>query len=72
MSGLVIRDLPPELHARLRAEAKRHRRSMTQQALVILEEALVEAAPVRFPNPVKGRHPLTQERLTRAIREGRE
>ena len=72
MPGLVIKDIPPELHARLREEAKRNRRSMTQQALVILEENLLEVGPVRFPKPVKGRYPLRQGRLTRAIQEGRE
>ena len=40
MTGLLIKDFPPELHRRLKEEAERHHRSMTRQALVLLEQAL--------------------------------
>ena len=55
MAGLLIKDFPPELHRRLRDEATRHHRSMTRQALALLEQAL--AAPARdaaelLPDPL--------------------
>ena len=40
MPALVIRNLSPELHEKLKAAAATHRRSMTQQAIVYLEEAI--------------------------------
>ena len=46
MPGLLIKDLPPALHERLKEEAHRNHRSMTKQALAILEAGLdVTAAP---------------------------
>jgi plasmid stability protein len=43
MAALVIKQLPDRLHRRLKEEAARNRRSMTQQALAILERALAES-----------------------------
>lgn len=43
MPTLTIRDLPPELYGRLKDRAKRHRRSITQEALSIIEEAVLKA-----------------------------
>jgi plasmid stability protein len=71
MAALVIKNIPEDLHKRLKQEARKHRRSMTQEALIILEERL-NIAPIRFPDPVKGTSHLTQELLEDAIREGRE
>src|SRR3990172_7929610 len=56
MSGLLIKDFPPELHLKLKEEAARHHRSMTRQALALLEQAL--SAPAKnaaelLPNPIK-------------------
>lgn len=47
MTALVIKNLPDYLHRKLKEEAGRNRRSMTQQALAILEHAL--AAPHERP-----------------------
>jgi hypothetical protein len=73
MAALLIKDLPPELHQKLRESAARHRRSLTKEALVLLEDALRQprraAAP---PQPFKGRIPLTQDLLDRAKAEGRD
>jgi len=71
MPGLLIKDLPPALHERLREEAVRNRRSMTREAMVLLEEALKRRAPRELPPPVKGRFPITDAWLRKAIREGR-
>jgi hypothetical protein len=73
MPALLIKDLPPELHEKLKESAARHRRSLTKEALVLLEGAL--AAPKRSvepPRPFKARVPVTQELLDQAKDEGRE
>ena len=75
MPDILIEQVPDTLHAKLCAEAKRHRRSMTQEVLTILEKELggtAVAIHIRdLPPPVKGKFPLTQSLLTKGIREGR-
>lgn len=70
MAALVIKNIPEGLHQRLKEEARRHRRSMTQEALIILEDSL-NIIPIEFPDPVRGTSQLTQELIEAAIREGR-
>ncbi len=73
MAGLLIKNLPPLVHRRLKETASRHRRSMTREALVILEEALgVSVAPGRLPAPYHGSIPLTKRIIDKAKRTGRE
>ena len=43
MPTLTIRNLPPGVYGRLRDRAKRHRRSLTQEAAAIIEQALGKA-----------------------------
>lgn len=53
---LTLKNLPDELHARLSAAAKRHRRSLNQEAIVCLESGL-GAPPLRrseFRNVLTG------------------
>ena len=73
MAGLLIRDIPPELHERLKASASKNHRSMSKEALAILEEAFVGKAPrkVKIPRVHKGKFPITQEFIDKAIIEGR-
>jgi plasmid stability protein len=84
MAALVLKNVPAQLHRRLKQEATRHRRSMTQEAIVLLEQSLggrVSPArldpakppvPVQLRNPSSGRTmPMTQAMLRRAIRQGR-
>ena len=40
MTTLTIRGMPPELHEKLKKRAERHRRSMNNEAITILERAL--------------------------------
>ncbi len=49
MASLTLKDLPETLLDQLRKKARLERRSMTQQAIVLLEEALIhqEAANQR-------------------------
>jgi plasmid stability protein len=41
MASLTLKDLPDTLLNQLRTRARQERRSMTQQAIVLLEEALI-------------------------------
>lgn len=70
MPALVIKDLPVELHHRLKADAKHHHRSMTQQAIVILEQGLYRVKPVPAFKAYEGQFPLTNEFIHEAKREG--
>lgn len=72
MPGLVIKNLPPELHRELKERAARHHRSMTKEVLAMLERVLSEEAPLQEPPPpFKGRFTLTDKLVERAKREGR-
>ena len=71
MPALLIKDIPREVHEWLKLEAERNRRSMTQQAIVLLEERMRRFRPVRFPAPARTRTPLTAEFIDHAKREGR-
>jgi plasmid stability protein len=75
MPGLLIKDFPPELHRRLKQEAARYHRSMTRQALALLEQAL--AAPTRdaadmLPDPLKPVKPVTPGDVVAVIRKSRD
>ena len=75
MSGLLIKDFPPELHRKLKDEAARHHRSMTRQALALLEQALsseIRNAADLLPNPLKPAKPVTASNVVAIIREGRD
>ena len=55
MATLVIKNLPEELHAALKARAERHRRSLTKEAVTLIETALAvgpRAAPA-LPPPIR-------------------
>ena len=75
MPGLLIKDFPPELHRRLKEEAARYHRSMTRQALALLEQALT--APARdaadlLPDPLKPAKPVTTRDVVAVIRKSRD
>ena len=70
MVSLLIRNIPDILHERLKQEAKKHRRSMMQEAIIILEESL-SLYPGSFPAPIKGEKLISQEINTAAIQNGR-
>jgi plasmid stability protein len=50
MSNLVLRNVPEELHQRLKESAAAHHRSMTKEAIVILKAALAHEPPA-VPKP---------------------
>jgi plasmid stability protein len=70
MAALLIKNLPESLHRRLKAEASRNRRSMAKEVLMLLDRGLSGQSPPP-PAPFKGRFPLTDAWLSRAIRRGR-
>ena len=73
MPRFVIKGLPPTLHRKLKEQAARHHRSLTQEVLAVLERALNdEGHPTDAPPPFKGRFPLTDEFIAQARRAGRE
>lgn len=53
MPTLVIKDLPAELHRRLKKEAEKSHRSMTKEAIYLMETALQgeQAPPKRMKCP---------------------
>lgn len=72
MAALVIRNLPEELHAKLKARAVRHHRSMNREAIALLEEALSENGGVReVPPPYQGNFPLSGDFIDDAKKKGR-
>ena len=71
MPALLIKDIPREVHEWLKREAERNRRSMNQQAIVLLEEGMRRFRPMRFQPPVRTRTILTAEFIDRAKRESR-
>jgi plasmid stability protein len=75
MTGLLIKDIPPELHRKLKDAAARSHRSMTRQALVLLEQAL--SAPSQntaglLPDPLKPATTLASGDVVAVIRENRD
>lgn len=72
MSAVVIRDLPPDLHQRLRVEAQRHHRSMNREIIAILEKEVGESRPIDLPPPVGMDKPVDPQWIVQIIREARE
>ena len=72
MASLILRDIPEEVHKRLRDRATRHRRSMTREAVDILERDLLAEEPVRLPPLVPGGTDIPAEEIDRAVDEGHE
>ena len=76
MPALLIRDLPDDLHCKLKDRAAANHRSMSRELLVLLEEALHEPAgppPLAAVDKMRvtGARPLTQDLLNEARREDR-
>ena len=74
MPALLVRNLPAALHRKLKQNASLHRRSMTQEAVSLLEKALNETAPLQqrnAPKPAATRRPITDAWLRKAVKSGR-
>ena len=72
MPSLVIRGLSEDLHRALRARAASHSRSMTREAVSILERALLANGPVALPPPIPTEHAVPADLIDSAVEEGRE
>lgn len=72
MPSLILRNLPEEVHHRLRDRAQRHRRSMTKEAVSILERELLGTGPVKLPPVVAASQPIPGDLIDQAVEEGRE
>lgn len=72
MPSIVLKDVPVEIHARLKEDAASHRRSMNQHALALLEQALSLNSPRTLPPPIRAGRRWTAKEIRAAIRAGRE
>lgn len=75
MSTIVIKNLPDDLHARLKQRAEHNHRSMTKEVVHLIETGLGSgAAPRPLPPPVRLRsgRMLDIEEIEAAIAEGQE
>jgi plasmid stability protein len=70
MASILIKDIPGELHERLRQAAQRDHRSLNKEVIALLEEALMP--PAVLPPPIQAGFTLTPDWLERAMPEGRE
>ena len=74
MPTIVVKNVPEAVHARLKAQAERNRRSVSKELLTLIEwsTAPKRVAPT-LPPPIKLKGgPLTTEEIEAAINEGRE
>jgi plasmid stability protein len=74
MPDLLIRNLPAELHTRLKVAAVAHRRSVTQETIATLERGLSAPDPSErpiLPPALVPRRKITMKETLGYIREGR-
>jgi len=76
MAGLLIKDLPKELHQKLKARAAANRRSLSSETIVILEKALHDRSrPLTLEDidrlRARPRRPLTQAIIDEGLRKKR-
>jgi plasmid stability protein len=76
MPSILVKDLPDELHQRLKVRARRNRRSMAKELLELISGSLEDrSGPPSLEEidrlRVAGSRPLTQEVLDEALRDGR-
>jgi plasmid stability protein len=83
MPTITLENVPSKLHARLKAQAKAHKRSLNQEAIVCIEMAirserpdlerfLAEARELRKRIAASGARPQSQKFVRQAIDAGRE
>ena len=72
MSAVVVRDLPPSIHQRLKLEAERHHRSMNREIIAILEKELQNPARTELPPSVKPLVPVDGRDIADFIRKARD
>ncbi|GAB1489383.1 hypothetical protein MASR2M8_18360 [Opitutaceae bacterium] len=72
MTALLIKNLPPVLHRRLKQLAQSRRRSVQQEALLALERGLDPVRPALvLPEPIVPARPLDDDLLAAARNRSR-
>jgi plasmid stability protein len=71
MASILLKDIPPELHERLRQAAARDHRSLNKEVIALLETALQERSG-DLPPPISAEFPITQDWLEHAVSAGRD
>ncbi|ROO23734.1 FitA-like ribbon-helix-helix domain-containing protein [Salinisphaera orenii] len=74
MSTLIVKNLPDDLHERLRQLAKRNHRSVTKQVIHIIESSLSgQSEPINRPSSitVQGGRPMSRKELETALDDAR-
>ena len=71
---LVVKNLPEELHEKLKRQAKRNHRSVTKEVVHLIEAGVAAKRPkFRLSPPLKLKGgPFTIEEIEAAIAEGRD
>ena len=65
MASVTLRDLPPELHDKLKERARQHRRSLNSEILLTLEQS-IRAVGIRPSNEeILARADASRERMKR-------
>ncbi len=72
MSAVVVRNLPPALHQKLKQEAARHHRSMNREIIAILEREMGGPVPAEAPGAEVPSRPLTAAWVRETTREMRD
>lgn len=72
MSALLIKNIPPPLHERLRQRAAAHHRSMNREVIAILERELAIPVTSELPPPVRTLKPIDHEWVVQVIRDARD
>jgi hypothetical protein len=68
-SSILVKGVKPNLKRRLQAQAQLERRSVNQQILTILEQALRPLPPLKPVKPIPTKRPFTHAWLMKAMRE---
>ena len=78
MSTMTIRNIPDDLKRTIATEAKRNRRSMNQQVLVLLESSVDTTSTSPIEDKIRkiqklrnSFHPLSQKEIEQGREEGR-
>lgn len=69
----LIRNMPIEIYNLLEQSAKEHKRSKTQEAIIVLSNGLnIGNTKIKKPTPYKWKKRVTSKFVEKAIRDGRE
>jgi len=72
MTALLVKNMPPDLHEKLRRRAKAHHRSMNREVVAILERELERPSAQELPLPVKTTEPLDHDWIVQTMRDARD